>query len=274
MQDSINYSWLIRNIIAELLMPPTIWIVLACILTLCFRKRKNLQITILSISLAMIWITSTPVFSHWLIRATNPLMHWPEPLSQSQIDMMKTNHPKDKDIAAIVILGGGVRRDALELPQYQYHDVPEAAMARLRMGARLSKITHLPILVTGGVKDRKNPDELTEGDVMAMVLETELGVKVKWIESQANTTQENATLSAIILKESQIQKVYLVTQYWHMPRAKVIFEQQMLQIIPVGIGYNKEYSFDPLDLLPNNKNQSREIWHELIGKAWYRLRFG
>ena len=51
---------------------------------------------------------------------------------------------------AIVILGGGVRRGALDLPQYQNQDVSKEAMESLRMGARLAKVTQLPILVTGG----------------------------------------------------------------------------------------------------------------------------
>ena len=282
MQDSWNYSWLIRNIIAEFLMPPTIWIVLACILTLCFRKRKNLQITILSISLVMIWITSTPIFSHWLIQATNPWMHWPEPFSQSQIEQInekkeqltkKSTNDLQKNLVAIVILGGGLNRGAIELPQYQSHDVSDSAMERLRMGARLAKLTHLPILVTGGAPDGKRAEDLAEGDVMAMVLETELGVKAQWIENQSNTTQENATLSAQILKSQNIQKVYLVTQYWHMPRAQTIFEKQGFQIIPVPVGYNLNYGMTPLDLAPKNVSQTRHVWHECIGKIWYLLRF-
>ena len=60
---------------------------------------------------------------------------------------------------------------------------------------------------------------------MAKVLQDELGVKVTWVEQQSTTTQENAKNSANILRKEGIQRVYLVTHYWHMPRSQAIFEK-------------------------------------------------
>ena len=219
----------------------------------------------------MIWVTSTTFFSQTLVNATDHLLHWPTPYDLSGSLPIKGSEQK----AAIVILGGGVRRGAIEIPQYKNQDVSKEAMERLRMGARLAKSLHLPILVTGGSPDRGSIQDLPEGQLMAQVLQEELNSPVKWIEDQSNTTQENASLSAKMLKKENIHQVYLVTHFWHMPRAKYIFERETLQIIPVPLGYQIREKFSPLDFFPNGSGLefTRQIWHEVLGGVWYRLRF-
>ena len=168
-----------------------------------------------------------------------------------------------------------MRRGALDNAHYQYHDVSKEAMERLRMGARLAKITHSPILVTGGSPDRSRQEDLSEGQLMAKVLQEELGVKVTWIEQQSNTTQENAKYSAEILHNEGIQKIYLVTHYWHMPRSQAIFEKQGLKVHPIPIGFNQLERYSALDYVPSNNGFSltRQIWHELLGHIWYQVKF-
>jgi uncharacterized SAM-binding protein YcdF (DUF218 family) len=110
---------------------------------------------------------------------------------------------------------------------------------------------------------------------MAKVLQDELGVKVTWVEQQSTTTQENAKYSANILRKEGIQTIYLVTHYWHMPRSQAIFEKQGLKVRPIPIGFNQLEHFTPLDYLPSNQGFSltRQIWHELLGHIWYRIKF-
>jgi hypothetical protein len=74
--------------------------------------------------------------------------------------------------------GGGIRAGAKEIPEYQHQDVLKDTMARLRMGVRLAKATHLPILVTGCRPDKVNTEDLPEGKLMATVLEKELQTPV------------------------------------------------------------------------------------------------
>ena len=280
MHETWTYSWAIRNIIAELLTPPGIWILLALFAGIFFRKSSKIKTTLIGLSFAMIWITSTNAFSQWLYQVSDHWMHWPEPLPFSELLKQKESlnntqsdiQPKNQ---AIVILGGGIRAGAKEIPEYQNQDVSSETMARLRMGARLAKVTHLPILVTGGRPDKVKPDDLPEGKLMAMILEKELQTPVKWIEDQSNTTQENAKFSAKILKQSQIDTIYLVTHVWHMPRSKRIFEKEGLQVIPAPLGYNFKNPLTPLDYFPRVEGfaKTREVWHEIIGSIWYRLKF-
>jgi uncharacterized SAM-binding protein YcdF (DUF218 family) len=176
---------------------------------------------------------------------------------------------------AIVILGGGRQKGALDLPEYQYQNLSPQSMERLRAGARLAKVSHLPILLTGGAPDRTSATDLSEAKVMSMVLKQELGIDARWLEEQSNTTQENALQSAKILHQEGIQTIYLVTHFWHMPRARVQFEKQGLKVVEVPMGFYQKEQFTPLDFYPGHEGfqRTRWIWHELLGALWYRLKF-
>ena len=280
MENTWTWSWAIRNIVAELLMPPGIWILLALFAWIFFRKSRKIKTTLIGLSFAMIWITSTNVFSQWFFQVSDHWMHWSEPLEftervKQEQSLNNTQSEIQEKNQAIVILGGGIRAGAKEIPEYQNQDVSSEAITRLRIGARLAKVTHLPILVTGGRPDKVKPDDLPEGQLMAMVLEKELQTPVKWIEDQSNTTQENAKFSAKILKQSQIDTIYLVTHVTHMPRSKMIFEKEELKVIPVPLGYYFKDPLTPLDYFPKGDglNRTREIWHESLGQIWYFFRY-
>jgi uncharacterized SAM-binding protein YcdF (DUF218 family) len=279
MHETWTYSWAIRNIIAELLMPPGIWILLALFVWIFFRKSSKIKTTLIGFSFAMIWITSTTAFSQWFYRVSDYWMHWPQPIEllelvkqEEFLNKIQVNIEQKK---AIVILGGGIRAGAKEIPEYQNQDVSSEAITRLRMGARLAKVTDLPILVSGGRPDKVKSDDLSEGRLMAIVLEKELQTPVKWIEDQSNTTQENAKFSAKILKQNQIDTIYLVTHVWHMPRSKRIFEKEELKVIPVPLGYHFKDPLMPLDYFPRREgfNKTREVWHEFLGMIWYGIKF-
>lgn len=273
MHETWSYSWAIRNIIAELLMPPGLWILMAGIVLIAFQHRKKFQTIALFLALFMLWITSTTVFSQQFAKFVDNNLHWPAPVQLE--DIKSALKQSNQESIAIVILGGGVRRGALDNGQYQNQDVSKEAMERMRMGARLAKITHRPILVTGGSPDRRLQKDLSEGQLMAKVLHDELGVTVTWVEQQSNTTQENAKYAADILSKEGIQIIYLVTHFWHMPRAKAIFEKQGLKVYPIPIGFNQLEFFTPLDFIPSNQGfaLTRQIWHELLGQVWYRVKF-
>ena len=280
MHETWTYAWAIRNSIAELLMPPGIWIVLAGCAILFFRNMPKLKISVIIFSLGMIWITSTTAFSQWFFQVSDHWMQWPTPLQFSELAKQEDSlkNPQSnmiKNNQAIVILGGGIRAGAKEIPEYHNQDVSPEAITRLRTGARLAKVTLLPILVTGGRPDKVKPDDLPEGGLMAMILEKELQTPVKWIEDQSNTTQENAKFSAKILKQNQIDTIFLVTHVTHMPRSKMIFEKEELKVIPVPLGYYFKDPLTPLDYFPKGDGlaKTREIWHEILGQVWYKIVF-
>jgi uncharacterized SAM-binding protein YcdF (DUF218 family) len=239
---------------------------------LFLKKRAALQKIIIVFSVVLIWVSSTPAFVQWFTHISDVWMHWPTPLVISSNQQLQ-NHSSQS--AAIVVLGGGRRKGAIESPQYQNQDLSPASLERLRMGARLARSSKLPILLTGGAPDTTTDHDLPEAEVMAQILEQEFHVKAKWLETKSQTTQENAQFSASILKRDGIQTIYLVTHFWHIPRAQKIFEQYGLKVIPVPHGFHSAETFNPTDHYPSNTaiTETRLIWHELIGMIWYRLRY-
>lgn len=282
--DTWSLGWAFRNLVAELLMPPGIWLVIIA-LAFFLIKSKRVKKSFIAISLLMIWVASTNHFANQLTMFTGYLLDWSAPLSLTQRHskdqygvgnpIMKMSTAQDMP-QAIIILGGGRRQGALDAPRgYQQQDVSSGTMERLRLGARLAKATHLPILVTGGAPDRVDEKDLPEAMLMSHVLQEELGVKARWVEANSNTTQENARESARILKKDGIQAIYLVTHFWHMPRAKAIFEKEGLQVVEAPMGYYQKSQFTPLDFYPSSEGFQRTRWifHEILGSLWYRLIF-
>lgn len=268
-------------------MPPGIWIVLLLAALFFLRKFPRIKTGTIIFASLMIWVCSTNYFANVFTGISDHLLGWPKPFDLTGVTPIKDSQAQRKPYqhAAIVILGGGRRKGAIELPDYQFQDVSPATMERLRLGARLAKLTHMPILVTGGAPDKTSDSDLSEAAVMQQVLEIELNVKVQWVEGQSNTTEENARYSKTLLKEAKIEKIYLVTHFWHMPRAKAIFEKEFgkeldnqlgkeVEVIPVPTSFYLKQQFTPLDFYPSNEGfqRTRYIWHELLGNLWYRLK--
>ena len=306
--ETWTYEWAVRNLISELIMPPGIWLWLILLSLFLFKKYELIKKSLIVFGLTMIWLTSTNYFANQFTQMAGHFLEWPQPLTlkEGQItdfnkNQTKLSSPTDahqlkskylgassytqelrsKEVSneastqAIVILGSGRQKGALELPEYQYQNLNPQSMERLRAGARLAKDSNLPILLTGGAPDRADVKDLSEAMVMSMVLKQELGIEAKWLEEQSNTTQENALQSAKILNQEGIKTIYLVTHFWHMPRARVQFEKQGFTVIEAPMGFYQKEQFTPLDFYPSNEGfqRTRWIWHELLGNLWYRLKF-
>ncbi|HBO39121.1 MAG TPA: hypothetical protein DD638_10710 [Pasteurellaceae bacterium] len=133
-----------------------------------------------------------------------------------------------KTAQAIVVLGGGLR-DSKEL--FGELAVPQIPLERMRYTAYLHKQTQLPILVSGS-----SPNGNSEAKVMAQEFNEFFDTPVHWLEEKATTTKENALLSAHILEKEQIKRIILVTNQWHMHRAKLLFEKQGFEVLPASVG--------------------------------------
>ena len=174
---------------------------------------------------------------------------------------------------AIVILSGGRN---LEAPEYGNVDtINMYTLERVRYGAWLQRHTHLPILATGGrVFDSSRP---AEAELIQQILIKEYQVPVQWIETNSRNSWENAQLTQAQLSEAGINRIYLVTQAWHMPRAKMAFEAVGLEVIPAPTGFLSGESDAPLilDFLPSASAIMTNYFvvHELMGTAWYKLRY-
>jgi uncharacterized SAM-binding protein YcdF (DUF218 family) len=283
--ETWTYEWAVRNLLAQLLMPPGIWLWLILLPLFLLKKRELLQKALIVFGVLMIWLTSTNYLALQLTNALGTIITWLAPLDLNVLENKHNvnqgakqngviNSSKPGAEQAIVILGGGRRSGAIEYPQYQDQNIEARAMERVRYGVTLSQATHLPILLTGGAPDATSSNELTEAELTQIVLNNEFQVQARWLEKQSRTTEENAAFSAKMLKQEGITHIYLVTHFWHMPRAQAVFEKNGLKVTPAPMGFYQKDQFHPLDFYPSSAGieRTRFIWSEALGLIWYRIK--
>ena len=171
---------------------------------------------------------------------------------------------------AIVILGGGVRRNALE---YGGDTLGRLTLERVRYGARVARQTGLPVLVTGGVVYGGTAEAL----LMQRALEEEYGVKVRWVERQSRNTHENAVNTGRILSGAGVSHIILVAHSMDMPRARAELAAAGLEVIAAATGIpHGPFASEPdslLELLPSvgALQGSYYALYELLAAAMRRL---
>lgn len=247
-------EWLIRNAIAAFLVPPgSLLLVLALGLALV-RRRRLLGRTLIALGLAGFYALSTPYVADTLLQALEP---------------ESVNPTVQAGAQAIVVLGGGTYFNA---PEYGANTVHAQVLVRLRYAAHLQRGVGLPVLVTGGSPEGAPVAEAVD---MAEVLERDFKIPVRWREERSSTTAENARLSHQILMAAGIRRVYLVTHAWHMPRARLAFENAGLEVVPAATGYATRYRISLLDFVPDAPalRDSSLFFREVIGLVWYRIQF-
>ena len=246
--------FLFKNLLGTLLLPPTNGLLLLLVAALFRRRRWALGLAL--IGGVLMFLQSLPIVASNLIA----------PLEARAGGAFVSA----QGARAIVVLGSGLRRDA---PEYGGSDtVTELSLVRLRYGVTLARQLQLPVLIAGGVPPLASR---AEADVMAAIAEREFGVAVRWKESESRDTADNARMSARILKAAGIRRVVLVTQAFHMPRARQLFESAGLEIIPAPTDFKGpgEGPLEVFDFLPQARaiQTSYYALHEWLGLAWMSL---
>ncbi len=247
-------SWQLTNALVSFLIPPGLLIVLMAGGLAMYRVRPLLGRALLIGGLAGLYVCSMPITAHFL------LSHWEGAPVATPVSASAAQ--------AIIVLGGG---NYPQGPEYGGETVNEATLVRVRYAAHLHRQTGRPILVSGGSPEGGVIDEAQS---MRRVLEREFAVPVRWSESGSANTLENARLSYRMLVAEGIRTIHLVTHAWHMPRARLAFEQAGFQVIPAATAYTTRYSLNLLDFLPNIRalRNTTRFCHEVIGILWYRIR--
>ena len=246
-------AWELTNTTARLLLPPGGLILLGIVGLALARSHARSGTMVSLFALLALYALSTPLAGRFLLQT----------LEDPYVDPAK-----DRTAGAIVVLGGGSNAGA---PEYGADAVSAATLERLRYAVQLQKRTGKPLLLSGG-----SPTGLgsSEGEQMKAALE-DFGASAKWVESGSNNTLESARLTRRTLKRAGIDRVYVVTHAWHMPRAKMAFQNAGLQVVPAPTSYTKSSHVLLPDFFPSaaGMQQSASFFHEVAGIAWYRLKF-
>ena len=224
-----DWLWL-KAVVKTLVLPPTGPLLVAVVGLGLWSRRPRAGKALAAIGVAVLLALSMPVVADLLRRTVD------------------VSVPFDPDTArtaqAIVILGGGIRRNA---PEYGGDTLATLTLERVRYGARVARLTGLPVLVSGG----SVLEGEAEGKLMAAALDGEFGVPVRWIEANSRTTHDNAVLSARMLKEEGIDRIVLVTHGFDTRRATAEFEAQGLAVVTAATGVRGKSDHTLLDYLPS-----------------------
>ena len=251
-------TWLLSNLLAAAILPPLNLILLGAFGWILLKRYPRLGKSLIATSFILLYLLASPLVADRLLG-----------LLEKDIQPIKMESMRGAE--AIVILGGGMYRDA---PEYGQDSAGALTLARLQYGAHLQRTTGLPILVTGG-----NPEHgLAEAHVMRQTLVDHFGVPVKWVEARAINTAQNGQYSAEILMPTGIKTVLVVSHAWHMPRARYAFEKVGMNFLPAPTRFANpprpiDNAYSPFDFIPNAHalEQSYFALHELVGLVWYRL---
>jgi len=247
--------WFATNLISSLLLPPFSLLILALIGALLLFRHPKTAKTLIFIAFALLWLASTPYIAESALH-----------LLEAKTSTLQTT-PQGN--AAIVILGGGSYFNA---PEYAGQDtISDTTLVRLRYGARLQRESKLPILLTGG---KPLGNSTSEAQQMRLSLEKDFQVPVCWTEDASDNTFENARNSYQALQKNGINKIYLVTHAWHMPRSAAAFRRAGFEVIEAPTAFTTRYQTDLLAFVPRAEalRDSKIFVHEVIGLLVYQAK--
>ena len=219
-----------------------------------FRKKMLPSV----IALVTLVILSLPIVSGQLIKM---LERSYTPIAPNEIDGAET----------VIVLSGMVK--PIKKNNGVHYEFSEA-VDRIFAGINLLKMGKAKkIILTRG----KLPWSMgiPEGEFLAEFVQSQ-GIdpnKIFLTEIVQNTNDEAKAISKMLPQNSQ---VILVTSAFHMPRAKTVFQNQNLKVIPYAVDFRSSAKkIDILDFLPQAGafKDSNFYFREIIGRAYYDLRY-
>ena len=254
------------SILKTLVLPPSCFFILFLAAWLVAKWRPTLGRILLWSLLALVYLSATPFVAGELMA----------PLQAYQAVDPRERRP---DIGAIVVLGAGVYSSAPEYwqsgaPSYGVDVADTLSRERISYAAYLAKETGKPILLTGGSSGSAGFRSVAQA--MKSTLERDFGLEPQWMETRSTTTMENAEYSAVLLRRAGIDKVYLVTHAWHMPRAVFAFEHFGIEVVPAPTSFVSRAEGNWDDFVPSAQAFMLTYYaaHEWLGIAWYRMDAG
>ncbi len=226
-------DWIVlRKLLAGMVLPPTGPLLCIVLGLICMRGYRRTGKALAWLGVGSLLAFSLPVVAAWLVEAAG---------GARALDLSKPVTAQ-----AIVVLGGGVRRNAAD---YGGDTLAPLSLDRTRYGAFLARRTGLPLLLTGGVVSEGRP----EAEVMRDALRQEFNLPVRWVETQSRNTRENARYSAHMLKADGISRVLLVSHLFDARRARLEFEAAGVHVTPAPTGSGQLHA-EPMsvgDFLPS-----------------------
>jgi uncharacterized SAM-binding protein YcdF (DUF218 family) len=223
-------------------------------------QRKKFGLAVATVAIGLVYLAAMPMTAGLLIR-------WAEAIAFDE-PTLPSDKPPEAIPGAIVVLSADARRS--DIPG-EPDTVGRLTLERLAEAARQQRRLGLPILVSGG-----GPRGTSLAVLMSRVLQEDFRVPVQWREERSRNTFENALYSAEILRGAGIRTALVIAHPWDMARALWSFRAVGYPVVPSPIPEGGSPSPSVAAFLPQVPAllQSHYALHELIGLAWYRMRYG
>ncbi len=244
-------------IVKSIILPPGILLLLLLLCIYTYFKNRKKFIVLSLCTILLLYLFSIPVFSRYLSSIVEP---------DIAIDLEQI---KNSDAEVIIVLGCNRQANA---PEFNGDDTVSACtLVRLRYAAILHKLTHLPLLVSGGSVFEETK---AEANLMQEVLINELGVNVEWTENKSLNTSENAQFVTELLHNNNINKALLVTHAIHMGRAQFAFSEHGINTYPAPTYFYSRRDHKPFyfEFLPSMQAFyiSNMALYEILGYLWMK----
>jgi uncharacterized SAM-binding protein YcdF (DUF218 family) len=243
----IDPVW-VRTLLKAVLLPPAGPLLVAVFGLIVWRRWPRTGRALIGLGTISLFLLSVPAVA-WLLQRS---IESAPPVSLEEA----------RTAQAIVIPGGGIRRDA---PEYGGDTLARLTLERVRYGARLARETRLPVLVSGGAVFGGTPEAV----LMRNALEDEFAQPVQWVESGSRTTRENAQRSAAVLREAGVTRIVLVMHGFDMRRAAAEFSAAGLSVVRAPTGLAPPGPDSVADLLPSMAGLQGSYYalYEILGNA-------
>ncbi len=243
----------LKKVLGALLMPlPFLSLLLLAGLLFRWRKRPQLARAFLVGSAVLFWLASCDV------------------LASAGVARLEGRYPAfpGDSVEAVVVLGGGHVTD-MRLPPGAR--LSGQALYRLTEGLRIANDQPwATVILSGwGAHDALSNAEAYRAVAVSLAFDTTRIV----LEGRPRDTAEEARLLTPRLAG---RRFALVTSATHMPRAMTLFEAAGLTPVAAPTGHlTKEgRGWNWQSLFPQERALllTRQLWYELLGSAWVRLR--
>jgi len=259
MSLSPDYS-VFKTLLLVAVLPPVPMLMLAAWGGWRLKRQRRWGSWLLVLGLVLSGLSATEAVGELLSRAAGQ----PKPLGVAEIAAMRS-----QSHGAVLVLGGGVRRQA---PEYGQGAPNNITAERLAYGVFLARRSGWPLGYSGGIGWTARELKQSEASIVARVAAEDYGLPLRWAEGRSRDTRENAANTLPLLAEAGVKQVVLVTHEEHMRRSLRAFEAVAaplgMQIVaaPVGLIPDGLGSFADWCPSPDGFARVRYVVYEALGR--------
>lgn len=179
---------------------------------------------------------------------------------------------RPEDVEAIVVLAAGYWPANNLRPEAELDLIGRARLERAAAYYHQQGDRPIPILVSGGPASGGTDAEPVADLMRDYLVRLNVPRDRILLERTSTTTAENATQSAVVLREHKLERVLLLTTATHLPRAAACFRKAGVDVVPAGCYYQAtgwDLSWGQVQPQLWSLVAVQEATHEWLGLAWY-----